>query len=332
MSQSLPNAFYNACVRAAHHAPGEAEDTVPFEPRFWGARAWRSPYTFLTAPRLFGIGTQGAWEEALSPSATPPGLLRFELLPADAPSFAPFAAACAALGLATAPVRRFDRPMLDATMTPDAWRALLSRQRRKALRKARAGLEAEGTLAVHRHTSEAGIAGAFLDFLALERAGWKGRRGTALDQIPEHRLAFGAALNGLAARRACEIHTLTLDDKPLAAGVVLLDPPHAFYVKIAYDEDYARFSPGVLLSEALTESYLAHPRITLLDSCASEGNAMIEWLWPQRRPIVDMVVASRPGIPATAVEAGALAFRTHHAAREAAKTVLPKTVLTRLRA
>ncbi len=322
MSQPLPNAFYSACVLAAHHAPDHANDGLPFVRTRWGARAWRSPYTFLTAPRLFGISTQASWEEALSPHVTPPGLLRFELLPGDRPSHAPFAAACDALGLATATVRRFERPMLDATLTPEAWRAGLSRQRRKSLRKGRAGLEALGALAVHRHTNAAGIASAYQAFLTLERAGWKGRRGTALDQIPEHRHAFGAALSGLAARRACEIHTLTLNGKPIAAGIVLLDPPHAFYAKIAYDETVARHSPGALLSEALTEVFLDHPRVTLLDSCASEGNDMIDWLWPQRRPILDVVVASRPAIPAPVVEAGAVLFRAKYEARETAKAGL----------
>ncbi len=319
MSQPLPNAFYNACVLAAHHAPDHAKDGLPLVRTRWGARAWRSPYTFLTAPRLFGISTQASWEAALSPRVTPPGLLRFELLPGDGPSHAPFAAACDALGLATATVRRFERPMLDATLTPEAWRAGLSRQRRKSLRKGRAGLEALGDLAVHRHTSTAGIASAYRAFLALERAGWKGRRGTALDQIPDHRREFGAALSSLAARRACEIHTLTLDRETIAAGIVLLDPPHAFYAKVAYDETVARHSPGVLLSEALTEAFLGHPRVTLLDSCASEGNDMIDWLWPQRRPILDVVVASRPGVPAPVVEAGAALFRARYEAREAAK-------------
>ena len=146
-------------------------------------------------------------------------------------------------------------------------------------------------------TRPAAVAEAFDVFCAIERSGWKGRAGTALQQHPADARAFGQALGAMAALDACQIHTLLVDERPVAAGIVLLDAPHAYYAKIAYDEAFARVSPGMTLSAEVTRRLIAEPGITLADSCSSEGNDMIAWMWPDRRPLADVVVATRPAIP-----------------------------------
>ena len=321
-----PNAFYARCVLAAHGAPRDARThdyaALPHVRTPYGARAWRSPYTFLTAPRAAAGAAGDAWRTILSAEATPPGLLRLELLPRDAQSWQPFAEACTALGLAHALVRGFERPMLDTAPDWPALEARLSRQRRRNLRRAEAGLAARGRLRFARATHPVAVAEAFDVFCAIERSGWKGRAGTALGQHPADALAFGNALGAMAQEDAARVHTLLVDERPVAAGIVLLDAPHAFYAKIAYDEAFARASPGVALSAEVTRGLIAEPGITLADSCSSEGNDMIAWMWPDRRPLADVVVATRPAIPRTAVEAAARALRAAYEAREAVKWML----------
>ena len=56
-------------------------------------------------------------------------------------------------------------------------------------------------------------------------------------------------------------------------------------LKIAYDEAYARFSPGVLL-ELDNLDLLARGDIDWMDSCAAENHPMIDSLWGERRTIV----------------------------------------------
>ena len=64
-----------------------------------------------------------------------------------------------------------------------------------------------------------------------------------------------------------------------------LAPPGSFSFKIAYDEAYARFSPGVLL-ELDNLDLLARGDIDWMDSCAAENHPMIDSLWGERRTIV----------------------------------------------
>ena len=58
-----------------------------------------------------------------------------------------------------------------------------------------------------------------------------------------------------------------------------------FSFKTAFDEDYSRFSPGVLLQQANLD-LLDHPQIDWVDSCAAPGHPMIDSVWRERRALV----------------------------------------------
>ena len=63
-----------------------------------------------------------------------------------------------------------------------------------------------------------------------------------------------------------------------------LTPPGAFSYKTAFDEDYARFSPGVLLQRE-NLAILDRSAVEWVDSCAAEAHPMIDHLWRERRAI-----------------------------------------------
>jgi len=110
-----------------------------------------------------------------------------------------------------------------------------------------------------------------------------------------------------------EMLRLDLDDRPIAMLVNFLAPPGSFSFKIAFDEDYARFSPGVLVQ---IENYqiLGRPGIAWMDSCAVEDHPMINSLWAERRAII------RVTTPLGAAR-GALLFRLCRGAERAAARV-----------
>ena len=81
------------------------------------------------------------------------------------------------------------------------------------------------------------------------------------------------------------MRALDLDGRPLAMLVNFLCPPGGFSFKTAFDEGYARFSPGVLLQQANLD-LLDHPRIMWVDSCAAPGHPMIDSVWRERRALV----------------------------------------------
>jgi hypothetical protein len=63
-----------------------------------------------------------------------------------------------------------------------------------------------------------------------------------------------------------------------------LTPPGAFSFKTAFDERFARFSPGVLLQR---ENLAVLDRADVLwsDSCAAADHPMIDHIWRERRSI-----------------------------------------------
>jgi hypothetical protein len=69
-----------------------------------------------------------------------------------------------------------------------------------------------------------------------------------------------------------------------------LCPPGGFSFKTAFDEDYARFSPGVLLQQANLD-LLDDAGIAWVDSCAAPGHPMIDSVWRERRSLAWVNVA-----------------------------------------
>jgi hypothetical protein len=102
-------------------------------------------------------------------------------------------------------------------------------------------------------------------------------------------------LASLAGENKLRIDSLELSGAPIAMGVILSSQDRAFYWKTGYDEAFAEFSPGVLLTLDLSHKQQDDPKIATTDSCAIEGHPMIDRLWPDRLALVDLLVAIRPG-------------------------------------
>ena len=102
-------------------------------------------------------------------------------------------------------------------------------------------------------------------FLTLEASGWKGRERTCDGDGPPARAFAREAVNRLAERDMCRIHTLTLDDEPIASLVVFVEAGMAYTWKTAYDENYSTLSPGTLLMIEVTKQHLDDPNIMATD-------------------------------------------------------------------
>jgi len=150
-------------------------------------------------------------------------------------------------------------------------------------------------------TEPPAVAAALGDFLALEAGGWKGRAGTATaDRDDLHRF-LRTAVGGLAAEGKVLVNRILVDGRAIAAGIVLRSGRGAWFWKIAYDESFARFSPGVMLTVALSNELLEDAAIERADSCATENHPMIDRLWCERLALCDRLVALRPQAPFAAV-------------------------------
>ncbi|MEA2757712.1 MAG: hypothetical protein QOH65_325 [Methylobacteriaceae bacterium] len=166
----------------------------------------------------------------------------------------------------------------------------LSKEGCQNLRRRRRQLERHGSVRVRSSQSPADIRSATEDFLALEEKGWKGKRRTAL-LCDSSRAAFARTITRRLAREGkCRIDALTIDDRPIAMSIMLRSRDRAFFWKIAYDEAFAAQSPGVQLALEATRIQQTDATTRVTDSCTAPGNQMIDRLWADRLPIVDLAL------------------------------------------
>lgn len=213
------------------------------------------------------------------------------------------------------------RASLDATQ--DAEQALrdgLGAKKLKELRRQRNRLAEHGAVTFHVAHTPAEIAAALDMFLVLEASGWKGKRGTALQQRAGDEAFIRRATGALAARGQCEIVTLKVGNAPVASGVMVRHLDRAYYFKIGIDERFAKFSPGVQLTLDVTRHLCADPAIASADSTAAPGHPMIDPIWGERLAIGDVVLPLHRNDPVAALTYTALSLR--HRAREQAKQIV----------
>ncbi|MBA3940907.1 MAG: GNAT family N-acetyltransferase [Sphingopyxis sp.] len=189
-------------------------------------------------------------------------------------------------GREAAVVHREERALLESDLSPAAyWDGAVRAKKRKELRRQANRLADEGQVAFRRRQQDEPLDPWIAAFLDLEARGWKGRAGSALASHGDTEAWFRAILTGAAGAGKLDMRALDLDARPLAMLVTFLSPPGGFSFKTAFDEDYARFSPGVLLQQENLD-LLGDARIAWVDSCAAPGHPMIDSVWRERRRLV----------------------------------------------
>lgn len=262
----------------------------------WGRRvhaAWTSPYVTASTP-LVGpdrpADDVGLLLDAMAARGRSWLLPRF---PVGCRVGAAVLEACARRGWPTTVLAAFDRPVLDRRETYAAYEAGRSAGRRKDLRRRLRRLGEQGAVSVRSEHEGPGLAAAIDAFLQLEAAGWKGRRGTALASH-SRTAAFGEALFGATgASVASRADLLLLDGRPIAVSLALLADRTAFLLKTTYDEDLARFAPGVILENAIVRALHETSFADRLDSAAGPGTPLDE-LYPDREPVGDVLLVCNP--------------------------------------
>ncbi len=177
------------------------------------------------------------------------------------------------------------RALLQSDLRSEAYyETTLRTKKRKDLRRQAKRLKEQGEVTYGHHLGAQGLDQWVDEFLQLEKAGWKGENGSALDSSPKTRAFFEQSVAGAAAAGQLERRDIRLDGKPLAMLVNFLSLPGGFGFKTAFDEQYSRFSPGVLL-QIDNLKFLDQPASRWIDSCAAQDHPMIDSLWSGRRHI-----------------------------------------------
>lgn len=185
--------------------------------------------------------------------------------------------------------RQYARAVLHADR-PESAEALKASRRRRIASLERKLAREIGPPGWRVIRDEAGIAPALARFLALERAGWKGKAGSALASAASTS-GFFAAVTAEAARRGrLEITELLAGDRVIASSVHFIGGCESYGYKMAYDEALGAYGPGLLLLARLT-AHFRESGPARIDSCCAPGQEPIGTLWPDRLSLVDCGVA-----------------------------------------
>ena len=258
------------------------------------ATGWLHPNAVCGVPLIADGHEDAFWQDLLAHfdrSARRALFLHLPMLPAQGPAHAALDRALSARPRAHFVAAEERRALLTGDTTATVYlEASMSAKKRKELRRQHNRLAEEGTLAFERLEGDDGLAEWTAEFLALEAAGWKGAGGSALASAAETRALFEQSLAGAAAAGRLERLAVRLDNRAIAMLVNFITPPGAYSFKTAFDEGYARFSPGMLL-QLENLALLERADVQWTDSCAVEGHPMIERLWRGQRRVVSRNIA-----------------------------------------
>jgi CelD/BcsL family acetyltransferase involved in cellulose biosynthesis len=151
--------------------------------------------------------------------------------------------------------------ILDTRMSADEWWRTLPKNMRDTIRKTRGRLAAAGGSEVIVSTG-ADVPGAYDEFVALEAAGWKAREGSALRFRPAWRRVQGEYLAGAP---TAQVRSLRIGGRLAASQLSVTSGRSLALMKVAYDEELSRLSPGNVLMADLVEASCEDPGIDRID-------------------------------------------------------------------
>lgn len=252
-------------------------------------------YTLLGVPLISGV------EPDLAAASLIAGLSRekgqfagLELLTRDGPAYDHLGAAIRASGRAPLEFARIRRAALFRRERNDYLAQSLSSRRRRELRREFRKLS-EAVDDDLSFEDRAGSASAVEALIELEARSKLARRGTALAANEAHLEFFRGIAQNFSARGRFQLITLEADGQIVAALANLLAGDGIFCFKIAYDERFSRFSPGVQVLLEAVRLFHDETSAAWIDSCADANNAMINRLWSDRRELSIIAYGTGPG-------------------------------------
>lgn len=255
---------------------------------------WAHYQCFMGTPLIASGHETEFWRAlitALDTSNWAEGFLSISGLLADGPVHRGLVAAAEYEARSAPVVHEHSRAALNSELTPEQYlEAAVRSKKRKEYRRLSNRLSELGVVTHQTLQGAADLPHWVEAFLRLEAAGWKGETGAALGNAAETDAFFRIMMAGALAAGRLDFKRMDVNGQPIAMLINFLTPPGSWSFKIAYDENLARFSPGVLIEIENLRGVLENPLIEWMDSCAIENHPMIDRLWMERRHIVQVSV------------------------------------------
>ena len=189
--------------------------------------------------------------------------------------------------------RAFFRPRYSAQEYLDS---VGTAHHRKEFRRQERRLSELGKLTYDEYQPSDGLTQWVEDFISLEMTGWKGKESSAFGCNEDHRAWLHSVVAEAERRKALMFLALKLMGKPIAMKLNFLAPPGGYTFKIAFDESYSKYSPGVLLELENIRRLHDRPNIRWMDSIAVAEHSLANRVWLDREAVLTTLVAPRRSV------------------------------------
>jgi CelD/BcsL family acetyltransferase involved in cellulose biosynthesis len=238
---------------------GRLVGVVPIQRHLGAIGSPTNPHT----PGFCLLATDAAARRQLAAELAGRGARRIDLcyLPPAGGGLQELAEAAAGAGYRIA-----TRPLLRSLYTPTDgdWDAYLRRRnphRLRGLRRLRRRLERLGSVRVDVHDGSERLEQLLTEGFAVEAAGWKGSRGTAVASQAATSAFYREVARWAAARGTLRLAFLRLDGRPLAFDFALEELGTHWLLKTGYDPAHRTCGPGLLLRfEMLARAFASEVR------------------------------------------------------------------------
>jgi CelD/BcsL family acetyltransferase involved in cellulose biosynthesis len=260
---------------------------------------WTHPYAPYGMPLVDRDMVEpviAAWIDYIAHDPSMPQLVLMPLLHENGLLATALADALSRRGCQATAFDRHQRPLLaPGANRADYFQRTMGGKRFRHFRRRQRRVEELGGVRLEQLRDTVAVAHGLDDFFRIEAGGWKGRAGTAAAQNEDVRRFMHTAVAGLSAENKVVIERLCAGGKTIAAAVALKSGDCAWGWKVAYDEAFADYSPGILAVAGLTETLLAERGIAQADSCASVNDTMAPQLWTESLSMADWLFTAAPG-------------------------------------
>lgn len=163
------------------------------------------------------------------------------------------------------------------------WETFFAKRSKGFRKKVRAGmrkLNEVGEVGFERHAefrSREHLESLVDAALEIEDLSWKGRNGSSLNSNPVPRSVFLKTLADLADDGFLEIQFLTVNGRRIAFDIGFRAHQTYYSYKISFDPEFARFSPGQLLTYLQVREWFANGQVKVVDTIAELTEATGKW-------------------------------------------------------
>jgi len=259
---------------------------------------WDHDYSLLGTPLLGPEAPQAALLtalELLKRDRVAPWLV-LEGMSADGPVATALRACLEQAGIRPTSLLTFTREaLLDAAAHGEPSNRF-SGKTMKSLRRRRRQLaeKLEGEVESVDAATGPDLDGAIEAFLLAEASGWKGEDGGAFLRRAGHADFFRAVCRDFAADGRLQMHVLGGPSAQVAFHCDLISQDRVFNFKIAYDDEYRQYSPGLLLEVDWLDAFDRQDALTSVDSCLAWNAQPAHRVLPDDLEITTLLVPLSP--------------------------------------